>query len=147
MHAVDLYLCYNVKRKKWEHKQTCSLVPRLYRPDFFSYRLFYYVRKKLGSRAWERGYKHDVLMQKQQVLMHFLYLVPTFTPPPPNYIIGAEPPLSGSGCNSVCPSVRTGAWSYIPQIRCQSYFNDVHTKTYSHVTAAPPPQCTAFTSN
>ena len=36
-------------------------------------------------------------------------------------LIGAEPPLSDSGCNSVC----TGAWSYIPQMRSQSYFNDV----------------------
>ena len=43
-------------------------------------------------------------------------------------------------------SVRTGAWSYIPQMRCQSYFNDFHAKSYSHVTTTPPPQCTAFTS-
>ena len=44
-------------------------------------------------------------------------------------------------------SVRTGAWSYIPQMHCQAYFNDVHAKTYSHVMTAPPPQCTAFTSS
>ena len=59
-------------------------------------------------------------------------------------IVGVEPPLSDSGCNSVC----TSAWSYIPQnlMRCQSYFNVVHAKSYSHVATAPPPQCTAFTS-
>ena len=44
---------------------------------------------------------------------------------------------------SVCTG---GAWSYIPQMRCQAYFNDVHAKTYSHAMTAPPPQCTAFTS-
>jgi len=61
-------------------------------------------------------------------------------------IVGAEPPPSGSGCNSVRSYVWVHGLIYRKCV-CQSYINDVHAKSYSHVTTAPPPQCTAFTSH